>query len=1247
MPAPAVHMIPLPGRASDAADDAAGPGAIRTPRTTPCRRADAGGRCSPERTPNSACGGGTAAAAGNAGAPQSHPCTPRRSSLEGSPPKLAQRLTPGVPGGAGSPPRQTRTGSTPGSSTAGGSEAKGDAALGVRPLARLAPGSTSAGGSETKGDVTLCVRLRPAPLHTDVCAVVESKDSASADSKDTVRLRSAAATAAGTPLPAALVGRHDVCEVLYRCDYAFGPQASQEQVYNKAVCPIAEAVIRGYNGAVIAYGQTGAGKTHTMVGTRTRDGQGVAPRAVADIFAALAGRASWMVAVSALEIYNERARDLLAPGGGTTAVEIHEVCGPEEPPSQGQVFRCPDATMRPARTPAEALAALSEGVKRRETASTDMNHHSSRSHLVFTISVWQSAPEDCATRSSPEGTTLHSRLHLVDLAGSERLKRAQNGAGATAEPPQHGSATPAAPVSGRQSLRGSGASTPAAPLSARQGQRLSLGGGATTSRPTSVGPASRPRDQRREAVEINKSLSHLALVIQRLTAAGPPQYVPYRDTMLTRLLAESFGGSSKTCLIINCSPLAEDREETRSSLDFGRRAKLVRNKPRINVESKSQPPAVVKAFMQTLGVQAEPETPRSRRASATAITVPAEAPLVLTVPPPTRPPASLSPALPTSALAGPTEPAPTPTSTAMPARTEALPGQLQPVDAKEEPQQQAAQTAFSSAASPATAVQMTTTVSAVPTTPASPAAPAALAAPGVPTAPTTPEASEASPSAAPAALVAPAVLVAPEAPVTPTASEAPTEPPLPTAPTTPATPAAPTAPAAPTTPTANMAIAGPPFAWSPRWLAARRADEEEASATPTAVAAAAATAAGATAAARAVERSAGLWGRLRAEDAFSHALLAPSPAPLLPPRSVPSEPSPPSPAVAGTGEAADPGAAAESPMLAVGEDALLRAALADAAQARAEALALRMQLEAEICEKRQLRAQLVMLQEQNCALPCSSSRRAAEEALKLEEEKAEAMARFEEQSLALRLGWQDDVARLEQEKAAAAKRLKTALTRRWQEDVARLREAHAATAASLEADREVMRCEWRDALEEVHCLRRQQAATEARLEEQCTALLAAAGAVATAAIPAAGAAPPTSPAVSTAVGRAALSPESAADRAAAAATSSCRLAWPAPPAAPSDAAEEALLQAVPDLRIAAGAQQARQADCVVSAPALHAEGPRPSPKWICWDEEAAALGGADVAAGSACGSPLAQLGGAGTGMAAERLVANEPATRVP
>merc|ERR1712232_1406603 len=107
-----------------------------------------------------------------------------------------------------------------------------------------------------------------------------------------------------------------------------------------------------------------------------------------------------------------------------------------------------------------------------------------------------------------------------------------------------------------------------------------------------------PRDQRREAGEINKSLSQLALVIHRLTGSGRLQLIPYRDSMLTRLLADSFGGNSRTCLIITCSSRSGDLDETRCTLEFGKRAKLVKNKAKINLEVEQEVTPVMQALIQ-------------------------------------------------------------------------------------------------------------------------------------------------------------------------------------------------------------------------------------------------------------------------------------------------------------------------------------------------------------------------------------------------------------------------------------------------------------------------------------------------------------------------------------------------------------------------------------------------------------------------------------------------------------------------
>ena len=86
-----------------------------------------------------------------------------------------------------------------------------------------------------------------------------------------------------------------------------------------------------------------------------------------------------------------------------------------------------------------------------------------------------------------------------------------------------------------------------------------------------------------EAKKINKSLSALGMVINALTD-GKSMHVPYRDSKLTRILQESLGGNSRTTLIINCSPVAYNMDETISTLRFGMRAKSIKNNARVNVE---------------------------------------------------------------------------------------------------------------------------------------------------------------------------------------------------------------------------------------------------------------------------------------------------------------------------------------------------------------------------------------------------------------------------------------------------------------------------------------------------------------------------------------------------------------------------------------------------------------------------------------------------------------------------------------
>ena len=86
----------------------------------------------------------------------------------------------------------------------------------------------------------------------------------------------------------------------------------------------------------------------------------------------------------------------------------------------------------------------------------------------------------------------------------------------------------------------------------------------------------------REALSINSSLSALGKVVMALDPSVPSQYVPYRDSKLTRLLQNSIGGNSYTALLACMHPRNSDYDECLSTLQFANRCRNVRNQPRVN-----------------------------------------------------------------------------------------------------------------------------------------------------------------------------------------------------------------------------------------------------------------------------------------------------------------------------------------------------------------------------------------------------------------------------------------------------------------------------------------------------------------------------------------------------------------------------------------------------------------------------------------------------------------------------------------
>jgi len=198
-------------------------------------------------------------------------------------------------------------------------------------------------------------------------------------------------------------------------DHVFPPNTPQSDVYDKTGSPIVENVLEGYNGTIFAYGQTGTGKTFTMVGPQgtcvDTDLSGLIPRAFTQIFESIktTNDLRFLVHASYLEIYNEEIRDLLSKTP-KDKLELHDR------PDSGVFVK--DLSTTFVDSVEQIHRVLSVGQRNRSTGSTLMNQESSRSHSIFSVTV-----ETCLTDSLGEQHVRVGKLNLVDLAGSERQSK--------------------------------------------------------------------------------------------------------------------------------------------------------------------------------------------------------------------------------------------------------------------------------------------------------------------------------------------------------------------------------------------------------------------------------------------------------------------------------------------------------------------------------------------------------------------------------------------------------------------------------------------------------------------------------------------------------------------------------------------------------------------------------------------------------------------------------------------------------
>ncbi|PRQ17943.1 putative plus-end-directed kinesin ATPase [Rosa chinensis] len=307
----------------------------------------------------------------------------------------------------------------------------------------------------------------------------------------------------------------------YEFDEVLTEFASQKRVYEVVAKPVVESVLEGYNGTVMAYGQTGTGKTYTLgrLGEEDTAARGIMVRAMEDILADVSLESD-SLSVSYLQLYMETIHDLLDPANDSISIV--------EDPKTGDVS-LPGASLVEIRDHKSFVELLRLGEAHRFATNTKLNTESSRSHAILMVHVKKSVKGRDSALSSQNVNNSHtvkslkppvvrkSKLIVVDLAGSERIDK-----------------------------------------SGSEGHTLE------------------------EAKSINLSLSALGKCINAL--AENSAHIPVRDSKLTRLLRDSFGGTARTSLVVTIGPSPRHRGETASTIMFGQRAMKVENMLKLKEE---------------------------------------------------------------------------------------------------------------------------------------------------------------------------------------------------------------------------------------------------------------------------------------------------------------------------------------------------------------------------------------------------------------------------------------------------------------------------------------------------------------------------------------------------------------------------------------------------------------------------------------------------------------------------------------
>ncbi len=329
----------------------------------------------------------------------------------------------------------------------------------------------------------------------------------------------------------------------YTFDHVFDEQATNAELYQSVGAPLLHSALDGYNATLLAYGQTGAGKTHTIMG-QGREDPGVVMRLVSQLFDA-ADKQGKHIQFSMLEIYNERIRDLFSVRRAST-----ESLRIREDPATGPFVENLSWFVAEDREAMQEL--LSIGAEARTVRSTHNNQQSSRAHTVVQIAI---TPLQSGGKSNNTGSSM---ICVVDLAGSERHDA-------------------------------SGAVGAVGPKTLREGCSINkslTNLGLCISALVAAGPGGAGR----EGNQSPRRLAALGLSPGALRPGGQrvgKSHIPYRNSALTWLLRESIGGNSKTAILACVNPEPRHREESLSTLRFADRAKQLTTRVDRNINVKA------------------------------------------------------------------------------------------------------------------------------------------------------------------------------------------------------------------------------------------------------------------------------------------------------------------------------------------------------------------------------------------------------------------------------------------------------------------------------------------------------------------------------------------------------------------------------------------------------------------------------------------------------------------------------------